>query len=76
MQPVDVIAKYAGAEIGVLLHHRETHAGEMNAVYWMEYPSIEYALEAVADDLFDGRVQRMTADGEDLPDEDVVALTS
>ncbi|HEV7320986.1 MAG TPA: hypothetical protein VGO04_20500 [Ensifer sp.] len=76
MQPVDVIVRYSGAEIGVLLQHRDKQAGEINAVYWMEYPSIEYALEAVAEDLFDGRVERITADGEELPDEALSALTN
>jgi hypothetical protein len=76
MQPVDVIAKYVGAEIGVLLQHREKHAGEQAAVYWIEFLTIEHALEAVADDLFDGRVERMTADGEALRDEELSALTN
>jgi hypothetical protein len=76
MQPVDVIAKYAGAEIGVLLQHRDKHAGDVGSVYWMEYPSIESALEAVAEDLFGGRVERMTADGQELPDEALSALTN
>ncbi len=75
MRPADVIAKYNGAEIGVLLQHREKHAGDIGAVYWMGYPSIEHALEAVADDLFDGRVEKITADGDPLSDDEVCALT-
>lgn len=76
MRPVDVIAKYAGVEIGVLLRAREKHAGETEAVYWMEYPSIEHALEAVAEDLFQGRVEEIRADGEPLPDEEVCSLVT
>ncbi|MGO4740144.1 hypothetical protein AB4099_26600 [Bosea sp. 2KB_26] len=75
MRPVDVIAKYAGVEIGVLLRARDKHAGEAETVYWMEYPSIEYALEAVAEDLFEGRVERITADGDPLSDDEVSVLT-
>lgn len=75
MRPVDVIAKYAGVEIGVLLRARDKHAGEAETVYWMDYPSIAHALEAVAEDLFDGRVETITADGEPLTDEEVSTLT-
>lgn len=32
MRPVDVIAKYAGVEIGVLLRARDKHAAEIKAV--------------------------------------------
>ncbi|RYF31634.1 MAG: hypothetical protein EOO23_02000 [Comamonadaceae bacterium] len=76
MRPADVIAKYNGAEIGVLLQHREKHAGDVGAVYWMGYPSIEHALEAVADDLFEGRVEKITADGDALSEDEVLALTN
>ncbi|UZF90632.1 hypothetical protein [Bosea sp. NBC_00550] len=75
MRPADVIAKYASAEIGVLLQHRDKHAGDIDSAYWVEYPSIEHAIEAVADDLFDGRVEKMTANGEVLPDAELAALT-
>jgi len=75
MRASDLIAKYAGAEIGVLIQHREKHAGDLDEAYWMEYPSIEYALEAVADDLFEGRVEKMTADGEVIGSEEIAALT-
>ncbi len=75
MRPVDVIAKYAGVEIGVLLRGRDKHAGEAETVYWKEYPSIEYALEAVAEDLFEGRVEQITADGRPLTQEEVSTLT-
>lgn len=76
MRPSDVIAKYNGAEIGVLLQHREKHAGDIGAVYWMGYPSIEHALEAIADDLFEGRVEKITADGDTLSENEVSALTN
>ena len=75
MRPAEIIARYAGAEIGVLLQHREKHAGDLAEAYWMEYPSIEHALEAVADDLFEGRVEQMTADGEALARAEIEALT-
>ncbi|MGO4675118.1 hypothetical protein AB4Z40_19670 [Bosea sp. 2YAB26] len=75
MRPVDVIAKYAGVEIGVLLRARDKYAGEAETVYWMDYPSIEHALEAVAEDLFEGRVEQITADGQPLTQEEVSTLT-
>jgi len=76
MRPADVIAKYSGAEIGVLLQHREKHSGDIGAVYWMGYSSIEHALEAVADDLFEGRVEKITAHGGTLSEDEVSALTT
>lgn len=75
MRPVDVIAKYAGAEIGVLLRARDKHTGEAETVDWMDYPSIAHALEAVAEDLFEGRVETITADGQPLTQEEVSMLT-
>ena len=75
MRPAEIIAKYARAEIGVLLQHREKHAGDLYEAYWMEYPSIAHALEAIADDLFDGLVEKMTADGAALAPEEIEALT-
>lgn len=75
MRASDLIARYARVEVGVLIQHREKHAGDLNATYWMEYPSIEHALEAVADDLFEGRVEKMTAGGEVIAGEEIAALT-
>ncbi len=75
MRPSDIITKYAGAEVGVLLQHREKHAGELHAAYWVEYPSIAHALEAVADDLFEGRVEEIIAGGKALTSKEIRALT-
>lgn len=75
-RPVDVIAKYAGVEIGVLLRARDKQAGDLDAAHWMDYPSIEYALEAVAEDLFEGRVEEIRADGEPLRSEELGSLTN
>ena len=75
MRRAEVILKYTRSEIGVLLHHRDKHAGDLHEAYWMEYPSIAHALEAVADDLRDGLVEKITADGKALAREEIEALT-
>lgn len=75
MQPADVIRKYAGAEIAVRMQHRTKHAGDINSAYWLEYPSIELALESIADDLLAGRVECIVADGKALPEGEIDALT-
>ena len=75
-RPTDVIARYAGAEIVVYVQPKTKHAGELMSVQKLEYPSLELALEELADDLVAGRVETIEADGRALSDEELAALTA
>ena len=75
-RPIDVIARYADAEVVVFVQPRTKHAGELMSVQKLDYPSLELALEAVAEDLVAGRVEKITADGKALSDEELAALTA
>lgn len=75
-RPTDVIARYAGAEIVAYVQPKTKHAGELMSVQKLEYPSLELALEELADDLVAGRVETIKADGRALSDEELASLTA
>ena len=75
-RPTDVLARYAGAEIVAFVQPRTKHAGELMSVQKLDYPSLELALEDIAEDLVAGRVEKITADGKELSEEELAALTA
>lgn len=75
-RPTDVLARYADAEIVAFVQPRTKHAGELMSVQKLDYPSLELALEDIAEDLVAGRVEKITADGKALSEDELAALTA
>lgn len=73
--PTDILAKYAHADIAVVLRQDVKRGGELMATYRMEYPSIEVALDEICDDITAGRVETIEASGSQLSDDEMSALT-
>lgn len=74
-KPTDILAKYAHADIAVVLRQDVKLGGELMATYRMEYPSIEVALDEICDDITAGRVEMIEASGSRLSHDEMSALT-
>jgi hypothetical protein len=68
-----ILSKYQG-ECVVTLFQSVKRGGELNAVYRLDYSSLEHALSEIESDLRAGRVEKITVGGRQLDDKEIALL--